>query len=269
MDLIREHLKVSVLLARYSVLTPAWRGNRLVNPFGRIYYIESGAGWLHHHDTRYNLRAGRLFMVPAHTEVSFGCRRQVVIQWAHFTATMFAGLDLFAYLKCPYEVVPDPPHLVRGALARLALIYPPDSPGHTLECDGILRQLLSLFVSAADPRDLTAVRQGVMRFEKVLNHIDSHLDRTIRVRDLARIAHLETAHFSRTFSRCFGLSPSRYVLGRRIELAQRMLVSTGLTLAAIADRSGFADPFHFSKTFKRVTGVCPSVFRKRGEQVVP
>ncbi|MNN10310.1 Exoenzyme S synthesis regulatory protein ExsA [compost metagenome] len=58
------------------------------------------------------------------------------------------------------------------------------------------------------------------------------------------------------------MSPTRYVLQRRIRHAQLLLKTTGLTLAAIAHECGFASQAHFTGAFKAATGTTPAKFRQ-------
>lgn len=44
-------------------------------------------------------------------------------------------------------------------------------------------------------------------------------------------------------------------------LAADLLAALGTTVAAVAHRVGYADPFGFNAAFKRVRGVSPSAYR--------
>ena len=86
---------------------------------------------------------------------------------------------------------------------------------------------------------------------RVTKHIDTALASTIRAHDCASIARLSTGYFSRAFKTSFGEKFSSYVIRRRIERAQAMLVLTEEPLSQIALSCGFADQSHFSRQFRR------------------
>ncbi|MFD8029619.1 helix-turn-helix domain-containing protein [Streptomyces sp. NPDC059717] len=69
-------------------------------------------------------------------------------------------------------------------------------------------------------------------------------------------------HFVRVFRNSTGETPHRYLTRLRIELAQRLLSETTLTIEQIAERCGFAGPGPLSSAFLRQVGVRPSVYRK-------
>lgn len=57
--------------------------------------------------------------------------------------------------------------------------------------------------------------------------------------------------------------PARYVGILRIRETQRLLVETELSVAEIAQRTGFGDPLYFSRCFRRITGLPPTHYRSR------
>ena len=59
-------------------------------------------------------------------------------------------------------------------------------------------------------------------------------------------------------------SPSAWIHGRLALEARRLLVSSDLTVAQVADRLGFADPAYFARFFRRETGHPPAAFRRAG-----
>jgi AraC-like DNA-binding protein len=58
-----------------------------------------------------------------------------------------------------------------------------------------------------------------------------------------------------------GTSPARAIMAYRLERAAELLRSSGLNVAQVAERLGFANPFHFARAFRRQHGVAPSLVR--------
>jgi len=78
---------------------------------------------------------------------------------------------------------------------------------------------------------------------------------------LAQAVHLSPFHFSRAFKAATGKSPHAYLVQRRMELAQRLLRETKMTIREISERVGIANPAHFTSTFKRAFGATPRAYR--------
>lgn len=93
-------------------------------------------------------------------------------------------------------------------------------------------------------------------------HIETHLDVSLRTKELAKLVQLSSFHFCRVFRVSFGNSPHGYVTRRRIERAQGLILTTKLPLGQIAIDCGFADQAHFTKLFRRLTGESPGEWRR-------
>lgn len=97
---------------------------------------------------------------------------------------------------------------------------------------------------------------------KVISYIETNLDKSIRSADLAALLELSACHFSRAFRNSFGDSPLEYVIRRRVERAQGLMLSTDAPLSQIALDCGLADQAHFSRLFRRIVGETPSAWRR-------
>jgi AraC family transcriptional regulator, arabinose operon regulatory protein len=102
------------------------------------------------------------------------------------------------------------------------------------------------------------------RIRAVQDHIRADLTAPYTVAGLARRAGLSASHFSALFRRATGLPVMEYVKRLRSARARELLMTTNLTVAEVAERVGYADPFYFSRQFHAVNGTSPSAFRARG-----
>ncbi|HEY7773021.1 MAG TPA: helix-turn-helix transcriptional regulator, partial [Marinagarivorans sp.] len=57
------------------------------------------------------------------------------------------------------------------------------------------------------------------------------------------------------------LSPLQYVQNKRMSIAEDLLRTSNITIAEIANLSGFQDPQHFSRLFKKLYNVSPRQYR--------
>ncbi|HWM10204.1 MAG TPA: helix-turn-helix transcriptional regulator [Solirubrobacteraceae bacterium] len=81
------------------------------------------------------------------------------------------------------------------------------------------------------------------------------------VEDMARVAGLSKAHFSREFRRTFGDSPHAYLLTRRLERAAALLRTTDRSVADICMSVGLQSVGSFTTSFKRMFGTTPTAYR--------
>jgi AraC family transcriptional regulator, transcriptional activator of pobA len=70
-------------------------------------------------------------------------------------------------------------------------------------------------------------------------------------------------YLSRTFKKCSGQSPVRYLQQRFVQAAQQLAWQTPLSMKEVGYRLGFDDPAHFSKFFKMNTGLNFTEYKKQ------
>jgi AraC-like DNA-binding protein len=119
--------------------------------------------------------------------------------------------------------------------------------------------------TAANPTlSNTRGRRGLAPWQirKLTNYVEANLDRTITTRCLAQTVRLSPFHFCRAFRDTFGNSPHGYVIRRRMERAQGLMLTTNASLGRIAADCGLADQAHFNKLFRKFAGESPGAWRR-------
>ncbi len=96
-----------------------------------------------------------------------------------------------------------------------------------------------------------------------IHFMDENYATTISVKDVARLSGLSTSQFNHRFRTLLRMSPTEYILSRRIQDARERLTGTSDSIAAIGFAVGFFDQSHFTKRFHRFTGMTPLAYRKR------
>lgn len=100
------------------------------------------------------------------------------------------------------------------------------------------------------------------RLDRVIEHIHTHQGERLELRELAGLAHMSPAAFSRFFHERMGLPLSRYILLKRLTEAARLLVETRYSVSEIAFAVGFNNLTHFNRQFKKWKAQTPTAFRR-------
>ena len=96
----------------------------------------------------------------------------------------------------------------------------------------------------------------------VTTYIEANLDTPLRNTELAALARLSPCHFNHAFRNSFGHAPRAYIIRRRLERAQDLMLSTDSSLSQIAANCGLADQAHFNRLFRKVVGDSPGAWRR-------
>lgn len=109
-------------------------------------------------------------------------------------------------------------------------------------------------VAPPDRRDPGTAR----RLREVL---DEHTPAGITLDDAAKLVHAHPSHLVRAFTREYGMPPHRYLTGRRVDLARRLLLA-GRPAGDVAQLAGFYDQSHLTRHFHRMLGISPARFAR-------
>jgi AraC-like DNA-binding protein len=277
-------LDLKVLAVQRTEAGRWWNFKNVISPFSRLWLILDGRAVVRHHGRRFFLRPGQLHLVPAFAVHDCSCASHFNHYHLHFAARLPTGIDLFSLLDCEYQMTA--PAEALSLFQRLEMIYPDrklpcfdprreeykrfpavakptGSQAGTLagfEAGGVLTLLIAQFLKSA--RNHEGVHARVTRqFLAVQEFIHAHMRQKILLADLARVAELNPTYFSDQFQRVVGVRPLDYLMRRRIERAQYLLLTSPSSVKEIADAVGVSDPAYFSRIFVRLNRVSPSQYR--------
>lgn len=96
---------------------------------------------------------------------------------------------------------------------------------------------------------------------RVLDHIKGHLHENTDLKTLAGIARISPYHFHRIFKSVIGESLAEYVNRLRMEYVAGHLKSSGLSLAELAEMTGYSSEQALSRAFKKYFNLPPKTFK--------
>ncbi len=96
---------------------------------------------------------------------------------------------------------------------------------------------------------------------KIVRYIKENYMNKITLDDIAEHVFMSKYYISRIFNEKMGMSVSAFINKVRIDHSKRLLTESTLSIASIANMTGFDDQSYFTKQFRAVTGVSPGRFR--------
>lgn len=232
--------------------------NRPIATIGCIEYIVSGKGHVTVGDKSFTAVAGDTYFLPAGLRHSYRSDKKDPWEkiWVNLSGEM---VDRLASLYRVDNVFHFPSLDTSDLLLKYQYYASHPNTEHPVEKYSSL--LTSLFCRMSNHLYAkTEVPMSPLR--RMLDYIDQHETDTIRIEQLADACEKSTSQVERIFRAQMGVSPYRYILDRKLELAKQLLRETGMSVRDVANYLSFDDEFYFSGLFRRKVGVSPSQYRK-------
>ena len=100
------------------------------------------------------------------------------------------------------------------------------------------------------------------RIQKAIEFVDQHFNRDFSMEEVAEVACISVSSLVRLFKQQTGLTVIELRNERRMALACEKLTHSLLSIAQIAELTGYSDQLYFSRCFHRHFKIPPSAFRK-------
>ncbi len=275
-------LKVKLLNVASCELDSSWNYHGLVSHFPRIYLITRGEGYIFPNNQKIRLEPGKLYLIPSQIPCSYACPESLSQYYLHFTVELTEQLNIFDIY--PYSFSSFASENDLRLFERLIEINPDsalrvldpavyqiknwvNSPGDNssisqhIETNGLILQLFSRFLKNDTPANSFTTKPG-SRFNEILAFIRNNLEKEISINGLASRLKMSPDHFTRLFRKETGAGPVEYIIQKRIEKAQLLLVVTNLSVNEILVKTGFNSASYFIRIFKTINGLTPLEYRK-------
>jgi AraC family transcriptional regulator len=140
-------------------------------------------------------------------------------------------------------------------------------PTGRLYLDGLALAIASRLVaqhsSLAGPR---AHKNGGLngpKLKRVLAFIEDQLAEDLSLEQIAVVAGVSASHVKTQFRKSVGAPLHQYVIQRRVDRAKELLAKGDLSMAEIAQATGFSHQSHLARHMRRVLGASPRAIQRR------
>ena len=275
-----DELHIFTLNVGYAYHNADWNWQNVRSPFARLYYVTEGEAMIDIDGTVHTLTAGHLYLIPAYTKHTNICTGVFAHYYLHiYEEAATSMLDEWQY---PVELLATPTDLY--LFKRMCELFPDralpaSNPttydnhqtlaqnlqsnlmrplGEKMESRGIVLMLMSRFISVATPKS----RVKDDRISNAITYIREHLGSRIEVSELADMACMSKDHFTRMFRKETGETPNQYIILRKMEKAELLIVTTEMSVKSVANALGYDDSSYFNRLFRKQTGVTPQQYRE-------
>jgi two-component system response regulator YesN len=132
--------------------------------------------------------------------------------------------------------------------------YSRDSIDHII---GLFRILVDYIVD----KELLSLESGLV-VDRISKYIEQNIGRPVLIEEAASLVQKSSSGLTRLVKQYTGKSFKQFYIEKKIEYAKKLFQDEpGATVAEIAERVGYRDPFYFSRIFSKYCGTSPREYR--------
>ena len=147
-----------------------------------------------------------------------------------------------------------------GYIKNILNVYGSFSAGSRIQIAAnlllIMARLIRLFSLEESSHD-----RNYKKLRAVLSYVEKHYTEKIQISELSEIIHVCDDRLIRLFKEVTGETPIEYIMNLRIEAAIKLLSTTELSIADIADQTGFGSATYMTRVFKQKLNTTPGKYR--------
>ncbi|WP_302488853.1 AraC family transcriptional regulator [uncultured Mitsuokella sp.] len=239
-----------------------------------LLFIEKGHGRMLLKDGSVQLRTDDLVLINSDVLHDFKINMSFMAFTMHISSLQLCGLSLGQLTKAPQPFVlhlsQEGQHaFLRGLLKEIKLYaaFNDDSPERAEIAACLLQALILTTVKLTSEaneagEDNASYNMGT----RIKEYIDAHYLEDLKLPDIAEALHINLYYLSHTFKDLTGSSPMQYIIRRRIDEAQTLLLTTNMTITDIAMQCGYNNSNYFQSVFSNIVGMPPGKYRKTWSQ---
>lgn len=108
----------------------------------------------------------------------------------------------------------------------------------------------------------TAIRNE-QRIKTMITFIEEHFQTNITLQDIANSAYISKSESIRCFNNLIKRTPIQFLKEYRLQKAEKLIVSTDMSISDIAYSCGFTEMSYFTRSFRKLYKETPTQYRKK------
>lgn len=282
---IIDNIELSLLNVGYANHDADWNFGPVCGAVTRIYWATEGAATVTIDGDVHTITPDHLYMIPAFVSHYENCDGIFRHYYLHIADTSQHIVQLFDQYELPFEVpILESDKLIFQRLMSLCpkmglLRSTPDTYetsscflqysqrfsalplGPKMEIKGLMTLLMSRFFTAGH----IGTNVSDERIVKIQRIIERDLKSVPSIDEMASEISLCKDRFIRLFHQETGLTPTNYIIRKKVLRAQILLSTKNILIKQIASDLGFSNVSYFGRVFNKVTGMSPIEFKRQNK----
>jgi AraC-like DNA-binding protein len=230
-------------------------------PLGVAVFTLSGSGSFRHRSKDWNLPVGSAFLCDvSNPDIVYYYPKDAKEPWRFVWMTFLGGgsLDILNEFNEKYGFV----------FNSIGSEFPQQLKRFQREKENVLeilpsraaKTVMELFECLETSRIKERKASGILK--KAMDYADKNLENNISVESLAKKTGVSREHMSRIFNAELGISPSEYIIKKKIFRAGQLLAESDMSCKEIAFSLGYGNQANFSRAFTKIMKISPQKYRK-------
>lgn len=220
-------------------------------------YLEEGSSVLVIEGKKHPIARGDFFLVFPNQIHSYEQSENIRVNLLIFSPLLIREFEPLFSSKIPATPIVSHAVHAQEIAALLLQANPNDMP--TLK--GFLLALFGLLTAQIPLAEID--KYNISTLKSLLLYCSEHFREGITVSDASNALHISRYHIAHIFREKLGTTFSDYITGKRIEYACRLLTDAHLSIAEVANQSGFNSLRSFNRHFLQQMECSPKAYRKK------
>ncbi len=252
-----NRLHLELLTFGFAEVDPGWSGSVVLPVYSRLYYITDGAFTIQTTDAEVvKLQKGNWYLIPSGCSFTYHCSKTMEHFHFHIKLRDFDGTDLLRSCQRPLCLRPeeDPDQ------AFLNKCLTGSDVSHSLR----LRQtVLDVLIDLLEKHNITIRTEDYSPcIYKALVYIKQNLSMQLTISQIAESIYVSKSTLTKHFQKELGMTVNEYICNTIMAAAERLLITSNISIHDLSQKFGFSDQLYFSRRFKEKFGTSPRNYRK-------
>lgn len=232
-----------------------WKKMHVCSPFSRLYYIESGNGFVQYGNAVLELKTGHFYFIPAGLTFNYWCDTSMDQLFFHVNLYHTESCELPLHCSgCAEMEIPV------EEIKHILTLCNSGSLTDSLELMQILWRDIAKSLRYMHV-ELNAVPYSALTLHAI-EYIKKHLTLKLTARQLAERLFVSETKLRQIFKAETGITIGAYIDNLLFFEAEKLLRDDARSIGSISDALGFCDQFYFSRKFRSRYGITPQKYRQ-------
>lgn len=236
--------------------TPSWCIIKDRIDFHDLTYITEGKVAYHINGAEYIVEAGDMIYIPRGNTREANTIKDTDFHSYAFNFSCSSSVNTDILLPFPTIFKIGKVDEVIDLCKSFNLVWAEKSPGFQLKARALFMLILHKYMTLS--YNASSKLEQDSRISVLKEYIINNYDKRLELNELAKLVRLHPVYLGALFKKCSGCSIKEYITKIRINAADSLLSTEGLTVGETAERCGFEDIYYFSKVYKKFKGYPPS-----------